>query len=129
MRTHCARGHQMTPENTVINPTDHYRRCRACQRMRKREARTYADRAEYTVARCVSCGHEREVTVRTMKRIESGELSGRCADCRYLVTPLLRPAPADYRGWWLERFTLRECAQLWQAVSLYLDLEPERKAA
>ena len=32
--THCKRGHEYTPENTVVTKTQ--RRCRTCQRMRRR---------------------------------------------------------------------------------------------
>lgn len=35
--THCKRGHEFTPENTIV-PADGARRCRACDNLRQREA-------------------------------------------------------------------------------------------
>ncbi len=31
-KSHCKRGHEYTPENTYINPSDGHRHCRACLR-------------------------------------------------------------------------------------------------
>jgi len=31
-RTHCAKGHEYSPENTYVNPANGYRSCRTCQR-------------------------------------------------------------------------------------------------
>ena len=35
--THCPRGHEYTPENTYIRPSNGARKCRACQREKARE--------------------------------------------------------------------------------------------
>ena len=35
-RTHCKRGHELTPENTYIENAGHYRVCRICRRDMKR---------------------------------------------------------------------------------------------
>lgn len=35
-RTHCIHGHEFTPDNTYIYPTDGSRRCRECMRIRDR---------------------------------------------------------------------------------------------
>lgn len=38
-KTHCIRGHEFTPENTLTRgPDDHTRRCRTCARNRPRES-------------------------------------------------------------------------------------------
>ncbi|WP_202376293.1 WhiB family transcriptional regulator [Mycobacterium intracellulare] len=34
-RTHCSKGHELTPENTYVNPTTNYRRCRKCHGAKK----------------------------------------------------------------------------------------------
>lgn len=44
-RTHCKRGHELTPENTYIENAGHYRVCRTCRRDVKR-ARRLRQRAE-----------------------------------------------------------------------------------
>src|SRR5215471_16730756 len=36
-RTHCKRGHELTPENTMIQKGDKRRRCRICKRLMQRE--------------------------------------------------------------------------------------------
>ena len=38
-RTHCANGHEYTPENTYRNPGRTYRQCRTCTRDRHRQKR------------------------------------------------------------------------------------------
>lgn len=35
-KTHCKRGHEFTPENTWISPTNGGRSCRACRKIRRR---------------------------------------------------------------------------------------------
>lgn len=35
-KTHCKHGHEMTPENVYIRPSDGRRRCRICQREHRR---------------------------------------------------------------------------------------------
>lgn len=35
-KTHCKRGHEFTPENTYINPSNKSRNCRTCDRLTDR---------------------------------------------------------------------------------------------
>jgi hypothetical protein len=44
-KTHCAHGHEYTPENTYLHPSTGHRRCRACARERRFTLRTRKDRA------------------------------------------------------------------------------------
>ncbi|MEC4763792.1 NUMOD4 domain-containing protein [Mycobacterium sherrisii] len=37
--THCARGHEYTPDNTYINPTSGHRQCQECRRASHRQRR------------------------------------------------------------------------------------------
>jgi hypothetical protein len=54
------------------------------QRMpRQRPPQTYAQKAKDAHVRCIDCGVVRVVTQRTANRIERGEQSGRCTDCRF----------------------------------------------
>jgi hypothetical protein len=36
-KTHCVHGHEFTPENTLVNPKNGHRQCRACAARRSRE--------------------------------------------------------------------------------------------
>lgn len=39
-KTHCRHGHEYTPENTYIRPSDGSRACRTCMYTRHRDAAT-----------------------------------------------------------------------------------------
>lgn len=41
LRTHCSKGHRLTPENSYVRPCDNSRKCRIC--MRDEDAASHAD--------------------------------------------------------------------------------------
>jgi len=38
-RTHCSRGHELTPQNTYVTPKEGWRQCRICRAGRKKNRR------------------------------------------------------------------------------------------
>jgi len=42
LKTHCAEGHEFTPENTYVYPDGRHRECRTCKRNRDRARRKAA---------------------------------------------------------------------------------------
>lgn len=48
-KTHCIRGHEFTPENTVIVRDGKARACRVCKRDRQRASRALAKQLESTI--------------------------------------------------------------------------------
>lgn len=44
--THCKYGHEFTPENTYVNPTNGKRNCKQCMRRRRAEQRQREREAE-----------------------------------------------------------------------------------
>lgn len=58
LRTHCKKGHRLTPGNTYVNPRGK-RRCRLCYRRSHREwerAAAWAKRLARPLRVCVFCG-------------------------------------------------------------------------
>jgi hypothetical protein len=110
----CQRGHEWTPENTIISSTDGKRRCRTCQKASKRARRRYADKELFYDVKCPSCDVPRRVTARTERRIRSGENSGWCDHCRYQTEPKVTE---ELKQWWLERYTLDEIQVLGRALA------------
>lgn len=92
-RSHCKRGHEFTPANTMIHVGDGHRRCRACQDGAVRKPRPYDTRSRAMTVACPDCGSQREVQERQARRIQTGEHTGRCMECRY---PAATSGP---RGW------------------------------
>jgi hypothetical protein len=102
----CQRGHEWTPENTIIHSGDGARRCKKCQRNANRKPRPYKARPNRPVmVECPKCAQTRDVTQRTALRIRNGETTGLCEVCR-LTDPV--EVTDELRQWWLDRFTLNE---------------------
>jgi hypothetical protein len=105
-RTHCFRGHELTPKNTYVDPSGE-RSCRTCNKTRK--DRYQRPRVEIT---CPVC-HEKRLVQRTNRppRVH-GDTCQRCAakivnESRLHENKRVEPTE-DLRQWWLERFTPAE---------------------
>lgn len=62
-----------------------------------------ASRVRKRTVSCPDCGEARIITYETLRRIERGDLSGRCARCPGEPPPEMPVSDAD-RKWWLKRF-------------------------
>jgi hypothetical protein len=54
--------------------------------------------SERVLVTCPECTLPREISVRQLRRIESGESDGRCKPCQH-PTPRELPDASDYRYW------------------------------
>jgi len=79
-RTHCHRGHPITPENTIVENGRH-RRCRICKADKQRRAneKFVADGRN----RCVDCGDAISRMARRCLRCASVERESRKPNVRY----------------------------------------------
>lgn len=66
--------------------------------------------------RCPQCGQQRDVSYRSARRIETGELSGKCRSCISPVT-----VTQAHRNYWLDRFTITEIRELAAGLDLLLN--------
>jgi hypothetical protein len=130
VKTHCARDHEFTPENTYTAPNGK-RQCRACRKLWRNAPRrevgvlvhngSYARKAMNVTVRCPGCLDLRSVTARTERRIRTKELSGLCQAC---ATPPTVEVTDDLKAWWTERFT---DAELHVLAAGLLDITPEHR--
>lgn len=79
-KTHCRKGHEMTPENTVTDQRRHTRSCKACRDAR-REFNHKATKEEKKQVACPACGLVRTVGKTTHRRIMKGKATAVCLSC------------------------------------------------
>lgn len=90
-KNHCHRGHELTPENTYLDPGN-YRKCRTCNR--ERQNRYYLRRIAEVRARRMAKERQRPKGKKDVARrlirslIVTGEIQKpeRCEDCGAVAT-------------------------------------------
>lgn len=71
-KTHCIRGHEFTPENTIYHGKENFRRCRECNRARMRKGYVPRERQPLTKAQL----RQQRYRVRRKARLAAQNVSG-----------------------------------------------------